>query len=262
MKNLFLFLSMVFLISCKKDPVPNPIPNPDLSKKLLKKISTDPLEFQLFTYNNNKDLTNYTIQYINNVVDRTVSKLETSLTYESGKLVKQQSLTGTQEYYYTLNRLDSIRSTAITGRWISTIIPTINEQNKLVSILELMKPNAYDAPNALRIDYVYDALGNLIDEKTYCRYQTGPQFVLVDHTVFLSYDNKNNAEGYTYSSTFIPGIVMMKNNPGKVVSYATNNSVTYEANYTYKYDADGYVTERKKRLIGSNVELTFTYEYY
>ncbi len=262
MRNLFILLSMSFLFSCKKDPVPTPIPNPGVTKKLLKKVSTDPLEYQLFTYNNNKELATYTLQYINNVVDRTVSTLETVLTYESGKLVKQQSQSGTQAYFYTLNRLDSIRSTAVSGRWISTIIPTISQQNQLVSILELMKPNAYDAPNALRIDYEYDALGNLIDEKTYCRYQTGPAFVLVDHTVFLSYDNKINAEGYTYTSTFIPGIVMMKNNPGKVVSYARNNSVTYEANYTYKYDADGYVTERKKNLLGSNVELIFTYEYY
>jgi len=262
MKNFLLILSLAFLISCKKDPVPNPIPNPVVNKKLLKKISTDPLEYQLFAYNSNKELTTYTLQYINNVVDRTVSTLETVLTYESGKLVKQQSLTGTQEYYYTLNRLDSIRSTSVTGRWISTIIPTINQQNQLVSILELMKPNAYDAPNALRIDYQYNEQGNLVDEKTYCRYQTGPAFVLVDHTVFLSYDSKYNPEGYTYSSTFIPGVIMMKNNPGKVLSYARNNTVTYEANYTYKYDTDGYVVERRKNLLGSNVELIFTYEYY
>lgn len=262
MKNFLLILSLSFLISCKKDPVPSPIPNPGTNKKLLKKISTDPLEYQLFTYNNNKALTTYTLQYINNVVDRTVSTLETVLIYESDKLVKQQSLSGTQEYYYTLNRLDSIRSTAVSGRWISTIIPTINQQNQLVSILELMKPNAFDAPNALRIDYEYNAQGNLIDEKTYCRYQTGPAFVLVDHTVFLSYDNKYNAEGYTYTSTFIPGIVMMKNNPGKVVSYGRNNTVTYEASYSYKYDADGYVVERRKNLLSSNVELIFTYEYY
>ena len=189
MKNILLLLSLAFLISCKKDPVPNPIPNPVVTKKLLKKISTDPLEYQLFTYNNSKELTTYTLQYINNVVDRTVSTLETVLTYESGKLVKQQSQSGTQAYYYTLNRLDSIRSTAVSGRWISTIIPTINQQNQLVSILELMKPNASDAPNALRIDYAYDALGNLIDEKTYCRYETGRALVLVDVKVFLYKDN-------------------------------------------------------------------------
>lgn len=82
---------------------------------------TSSLEFQFFEYNANHELTGYTIQFVNNLVDRTVSRLTKEIVYENNLLTKQVSPAGIEQYYYTAGKLDSIRTTAVNGKWISTL---------------------------------------------------------------------------------------------------------------------------------------------
>ena len=249
--------------SCRKSSQPLPIPIPqEPSVKLLKKISTDPMEFQSFEYNANHDLTSYTVQFINNLADRTVSKLTKELVYDNNLLVKQQSLAGIQQYYYTAGKLDSIRTIALNGKWISTLFPTFNPLNQLVSVLELIKPSGPDAPDALKYEYSYDAKGNLVLQKASARYMSSPQFVFLEQTVFSDYDQSINTESRAYGSIFIKGVNMMKNNPGKQITYNANNIVTNEISFAYTYFNDGYIATRTKKLKGSNTDIVYSYEYY
>ena len=146
------------------------------------------------------DLTSYTVQFINNLADRTVSKLTKELVYDNNLLVKQQSLAGIQQYYYTAGKLDSIRTIALNGKWISTLFPTFNPLNRLVSVLELIKPSGPDAPDALKYEYSYDAKGNLVLQKAFARYMSSPQFVFLEQTVFSDYDQSINTESRAYGS--------------------------------------------------------------
>lgn len=263
MKIFILLSASVLFFSCRKNtqPLPTPVPQQPTAK-LLKKISTDPMEFQSFEYNANHELTTYTVQFINNLADRTVSKLTKEMVYDNNLLVKQQSLGGIQQYYYTAGKLDSIRTTALNGKWISTLFPTFNQLNQLVSVLELINPSGPDAPDALKYEYSYDARGNLILQKAYSRFVTSSQFVFVEQTLFGNYDQSVNTESKAYGSIFIKGVTMMKNNPGKQTTYDANNNITNEISFIYTYLSDGYIATRTKKLTGSNTDIVYTYEYY
>lgn len=263
MKLLILLSASVLFFSCRKtsQPLPAPVPQQP-TVKLVKKISTDPLEFQSFEYNANHELTGYTIQFVNNLVDRTVSRLTKEIVYENNLLTKQVSPAGIEQYYYTAGKLDSIRTTAVNGKWISTLFPSFNQQNQLISVLELIRQSGPDAPDALKYDYSYDAKGNLVLQKASARYATSPQFVFLEQTVFSDYDQSVNTESRAYGSIFIKGVTMMRNNPGKQVTYNANNVVTNEISFIYTYFNDGYIATRTKKLKGSNTDIVFFYEYY
>lgn len=263
MKILILLSASVLFFSCRKEqqPVPSPYPQQPAAK-LVKKISTDPLEFQFFEYNANHELTGYTIQFVNNLADRTVSKLTKEIVYENNFLTKQVSAAGIEQYYYTAGKLDSIRTTAVNGKWISTLFPAFNQQNQLISVLELIRQSGPDAPDALKYEYSYDSKGNLTLQKASARYANSPQFVLLEQTVFSDYDQSINTESRAYGGIFIKGITMMKNNPGKQVTYNANNVVTNEISFIYTYFNDGYIATRTKKLKGSNTDIVFFYEYY
>ncbi len=263
MKTLLLLSASVLFFSCRKDPqlLPSPAPQ-EPTVKLLKKISTDPLEFQSFEYNANHDLTGYTVQFINNLADRTVSKLTKQLVYENSFLIKQLSPAGIQQYHYSLGKLDSIRTIAVNGKWISTLFPSFNNQNQLISVLELINPSGPDAPDALKYEYFYDGNGNLILQKSFSRVQNTSQFVFVEQTVFSNYDQSINTESRAYGSVFIKGITMMKNNPGRLITYDANNLVTNEIDFVYTYFTDGYIATRTKKLKGASPDIIYTYEYY
>lgn len=249
--------------SCRKSSQPLPIPTPqEPSVKLLKKISTDPLEFQFFEYNANRELSGYTIQFVNNLADRTVSRLTKEIIYENNLLARQESPAGIEQYYYTAGKLDSIRTTAVNGKWISTLFPAFNQQNQLVSVLELIKQSGPDVPDALKYEYSYDAKGNLVLQKASARYMSSPQFVFLEQTVFSDYDQSINTESRAYGSIFIKGVTMMKNNPGKQITYNANNVITNEISFAYTYFNDGYIATRTKKLKGSNTDIVFSYEYY
>lgn len=263
MKLLILLSASVLFFSCRKTPQPLPAPVPQQpTVKLVKKISTDPLEFQSFEYNANHELTGYTIQFVNNLVDRTVSRLTKEFVYENNLLTKQVSPAGIEQYYYTAGKLDSIRTTAVNGKWISTLFPSFNQQNQLISVLELIRQSGPDAPDALKYEYSYDAKGNLVLQKASARYATSPQFVFLEQTVFSDYDQSVNTESRAYGSIFIKGVTMMRNNPGKQVTYNANNVVTNEISFIYTYFNDGYIATRTKKLKGSNTDIVFFYEYY
>lgn len=263
MKTLILISASILFFSCRKSPQSVPVPAPqEPSVKLLKKISTDPLEFQSFEYNANHEITGYAIQFVNNLADRTVSRLTKTIVYENNLLARQESPAGIEQYYYTAGKLDSIRTTAINGKWISTLFPSFNSQNQLVSVLELIKQSGQDAPDALKYEYSYDSKGNLTLRKASARYANSPQFVLLEQTVFSDYDQSINTESRAYGGIFIKGITMMKNNPGKQVNYNANNVVTNEISFIYTYFNDGYIATRTKKLKGSNTDIVFFYEYY
>lgn len=263
MKTLILLSASILFFSCRKSPQQVPIPAPqEPSVKLLKKISTDPMEFQFFEYNANRDLTKYTVQFINNITDRTVSKLSTEIIYDNQFLAKQTSPAGIQQYYYTGGKLDSIRTTAVNGKWISTVFPTFNNQNQLVAVLELIRQSGPDAPDAIKYEYSYDSRGNLALQKTYSRFVNNPKFVFVEQTIFSDYDQSVNTESRAYGNIFIKGVTMMKNNPGKQITFDENNLVTNEIQFIYTYLNDGYVATRIKKLKGSATDLIYTYEYY
>ena len=260
-KPLILLSAAILILSCRKTPQPAPTPQEPVVK-LLKKIYTDPLEYQSFEYNTNRELTGYTVQFINNLTDRTVSKLTKEIVYENNLLTKQISPAGIQQYYYSGVKLDSIRTTAVNGKWISTLFPTFNNQNQLVSVLELIRQSGPDAPDALKYEYSYDARGNLALQKTYSRFVTSTQFVLVEQTIFSDYDQSVNTESRAYGNIFIKGVTMMKNNPGKQITFDANNQVNNEIHFSYTYNSDGYIATRTKKLIGASPDLIYTYEYY
>lgn len=98
MNVFFVALLSLLLFSCKKQDQPTPVPG--LEQKMLKKISTSDREFEMFTYNTNKQLIKLTSQYIDDYLNNTVATDESIFTYQGNQLSKIQHETGSMEYFY------------------------------------------------------------------------------------------------------------------------------------------------------------------
>lgn len=94
---------------------------------------------------------------------------------------------------------------------------------------------------ALEFSYYPDA--NL-KEIAYHYYPVGPQQENTYTERFENYDNKVNADGFSWLHTplhhpiLLPAIKLQLNNPGRDIRTGSKG-LTYEANYTYSYDTAG-----------------------
>lgn len=132
---------------------------PVAESKLLKKISTSDREFELFTYNVNKQLIKLTSQYIDDYINNTVATDESLFTYQGNLLSKVQHESGSMEFYYTNGRVDSIKNFTENYKLISTDYPQFNAQGQLISVTTNFSGLFPLMPVAMMKSFVYNAEG-------------------------------------------------------------------------------------------------------
>ncbi|MDP3394511.1 hypothetical protein [Sediminibacterium sp.] len=260
MNVFFAAILSLLLFSCKKSD--NPVPGPVVETKLLKKIYTSPNDFQLFTYNESKQLVKLTNQYVDDPINNGIITEEAVLTYESNKLNKVQYADGYMTYHYTGDKLDSIRKYTLTSRLVSVDFPQINAQNQLLSITTRLPGLLPLLPVAAQRVFTYDAAGNLIGSSFALKMTNNSDFVLQERTVFSGYDSKRNPDQFSYTESYIPGMVFMKNNPGRMQVYDHSNDLSEDISFVYQFDTAGNIIKKTSTTVGSpNAEVAF-YEYY
>lgn len=263
MKSINLFfvaLLSVLLFSCKKQDQPAPIPGND--QKLLKKISTSEREFDLFTYDANKQLVKLTSQYIDDHINNTLATDESVFTYQGNLLTKIQYESGSIVFYYTNNRVDSTKHYTENNKLISTDYPQYNALGQLVSVTTNFSGLFPLMPVAMMKNFVYNADGNLIENSYSLKVTRNSDYVFQEKTLFSDFDNKPNPESFNYLDFYFPGVTLLKNNPRKVKVYNHNNVLESDMTVSYEYDAAGYITKKTITTVGSpNPEISF-FEYY
>lgn len=92
--------------------------------------------------------------------------------------------------------------------------------------------------------YVYDNRDNLTNQFLYT-YNSGTQgHDLLSSFEFSDYDNNPEAESLFSAHAFNPQAAFRKNNPGKAVTKNRLGNMGMIDQYSYVYDARGYVTEK------------------
>lgn len=260
MNLFFAVLASLLFFSCKKND--NPVPVPVAETKLLKKIYTSANDFQLFTYNESKQLVKFTNQYVDDPINNGIIKEESTLTYEGDKLKRVQHEGGYLLYHYTGNRIDSIQNFTLTNRLMSVDYPEINAQNQLVSVTTKLPGLFPGLPIALQRLFTYSAAGNLTEMSYSFKRTTNGVYELQERIVFSGYDNTHNPDQFSYTEHYIPGLIFMKNNPGRVQYYDDNGDISEDISFTFQFDAAGLVSKKTATTVGSpNPEVSF-YEYY
>ncbi len=259
-KLFFVAVIPLLLFSCKKQDQPAPVPGTE--QKLLKKISTSSQEFELFTYNSNKQLVKLTSQYIDDHVNNTIAIDESVFTYQGNQLTKIQHEGGSIEFFYTNGKIDSTKNYTDNNRLISTDYPQYNAQGRLVSITSNFSGLFPLMPVAMMKTFTYNADGNLIETSFSLKVTRNSDYVFQEKKVFSDFDNKPNPESFNYVDFYFPGLVVMKNNPRKVKVYDSNNDLEQDMSIAFEYNTAGYITKKTVTTVGlPNPEVHF-YEYY
>lgn len=260
MNVFFVAILSVLLFSCKKQDQPAPVPG--IEQKLLKKISTSDREFELYTYNSNKQLVKLTSQYIDDHINNTVASDETLFLYQGNNLSKIQYEAGFLEFFYTNGRIDSIKNYTGSNILINTDYPQYNAQGQLISVTTNFSGFFPMMPNAMKKTFVYNADGNLVETSYSLKLSRNSDFVFQEKTVFSDFDNKPNLESFNYVDFYFPGLKLMKNNPRKVKMYNKDNLLESDMTLSFEYNAAGYVTKKTINTAGSpDSEVSF-FEYY
>ena len=260
MNVFFVALLSLLLFSCKKQDQPTPVPG--LEQKMLKKISTSDREFELFTYNSNKQLIKLTSQYIDDYINNTVATDESIFTYQGNQLSKVQHETGSMEFFYTNGRVDSIKNYTENNKLISTDYPQYNAQGRLISVTTHFSGLFPLMPVGMMRTFTYNVDGNLIENSYSLKVTRNSDYIFQEKTVFSDFDNKPNPESFNYVDFYFPGITLLRNNPRKIKVYNHNNVLESDMTVSFDYDAAGYITKKTILTVGSpNPEVSF-FEYY
>lgn len=258
--GILLVLFSLTAVSCKKDCPKDPVPAPQT--KRLYKIMNDPLEFRLFEYSANGQISQLINQFVNNQATNSVTVQTNKFVYENNLLKRVNNEGGYLLYHYTGTKLDSIQAYAINNKRYSSLFPEMNAQNQLVALIE--KPVRQDPgmPIESKMTYEYAASGNITKLGYFIKETAGADFRLVYNTLYSDYDSSPNMENLVFSGIYLDGVVFMKNNPRKIEEASPSGTV-YETTWNeYTYDADRYVTKRKQSYSTTNVVITYEYSYY
>lgn len=258
--GIVLVLFSLTAVSCKKDCPKDPVPAPQA--KRLYKIMNDPLEFRLFEYNTNGDVSQLINQFVNNQSTNSVTVQTNKFVYENNLLKRVNNEGGYLLYHYTGTKLDSIQAYALNNKRYSSLFPEMNAQNQLVSLIEIPTRQDPGMPVESKMTYEYAASGNVTRMGYHIKEAPGGNFRLVYNTLYSDYDNSPNMENIAFSGIYLKGVVFMKNNPRKIEETGPSGTVYETTLNEYTYDADQYVIKRKQSYSTTNVVITFEYSYY
>jgi YD repeat-containing protein len=112
--------------------------------------------------------------------------------------------------------------------------------------------------------YSYDGAGNVTLQVLYHYTPFGVDAKILTTTTFSDYDSKINTERYFAINPFNPFVKVRNNNPGKMVIRNAAGATKIVETYEYKYNAEGYTTEKTSYVTmdnGNSGSFTTTYTF-
>ena len=96
------------------------------------------------------------------------------------------------------------------------------------------------------------------------RNKSADSFTMQFSKKFVQYDNKKNPEPDGILGAFLPGVILLLNNPVRIENILPDGTVEGYSRYEYTYNANELPIQRKHYTAIGNVEtppVVFTYEY-
>ncbi|WP_276483151.1 hypothetical protein [Paraflavitalea pollutisoli] len=248
-KSLMLLVSILSLSACRKDkcptePPPNPKPINDIPAVQLRTMSVDklPSPWYAFTYDTEGYIT---------TLNHAAGVIRYDIDYLNGRVRTLQANKGVPG---NVNK-DILRYT-----YSNSLVATITVTNSNKQVYRAAKLTYTAAHQLQQLTWQIDTGSNvLIDEQTltFSYYPDGNLRTIDFHQLpvspfldtryadhFEQYDTKVNPDGFALLHTplhhpvLLPSIRLQKNNPGRY--YRTSAAAaTFDARYTYTYDAAG-----------------------
>lgn len=244
---------LLLLVSCKK-----PANQPQRISKLVTKISSSPTDFRSFTYDANKLLTNYTLQFING---NGTSVMSVNYSYVNGVINTAGSPGGSVFYETEGHQVKVVRVFRPMGSEISVLYYTYNSKGQLIEWREKFSQPEIDQPKESKQAFEYYADGNLKRMMYYLKMTNDGPFVLSGSTLYDQYDQFKNPEISFLGTVYMPSVVFQKNNARRMRYYAANGELYQTSTFEYTYDADGYPSTKLYKDDRSTIPILFTYQY-
>ncbi len=260
---LWMLIAGITVTSCSK-PIDTPTPTVPVVIKKIKEIRNAPNDFRAYTFHSDGSLQQYSSQFTSRT-DGAVSQYSLSFQYDQKRLVKVQAANGYSLYYYKDGKPHTIQSYHQNNTLFATGFLTINQNQQITEIVEQFKvPMSNDLAETKTL-FFYNSQGNLIRREYYSRQNLNDPFEFYYKQLYEDYDNKVAIPEEVSTDYFLPGYVLMKNNPGKIITVDNMGVAGRIDRFEYTYDSDGYVLTKKhfvENMPNPIIPITFSYTYW
>ncbi len=252
------FVLITFVISsCKPDADPVQPPVTPIAR-YVSKIANADNEFREYQYNAQRSLTKYTSQFVGGAG---VTRMETDYTYENNVITKAESQSGRVEYITEAGRVTATKYYSLNGTLRSTIHYSYNSKGQLKEWVEqIMNPHVNE-PAESKQTYEYYPDGNLKRIENFYRISLGDAYTSMGGSLYDRYDRYRNPDLLVGTPLYLPGVVVMINNPGRIQHFTPDGAVHQTNSLEYTYYADGMIATKKSSLSNSSVFILFEYTY-
>lgn len=260
-RGIFLFYSAFVLLtagtSCNHGDAPTPRPVPG---RMVKKLVASENDFQSYTFNDDNQLSGYTIQWQSSADQN--SRTDYHFEYEGRKVIRLTNQGGRTEYHYNGNTIVSADNFASNGRKLSVHEFSYDAQGRVKELVEKIEIPEDVAEMKIVLEYYPD--GNLKNLTNMSR-PTGSQEFLTHFTQFFeAYDKKKQPVASMIMGHYIPGLALHKNNPLRMKTLLPDGSTERTLIMEYLYDNEGYPTSRNQHIVSNGQSfpaLRYTYIY-
>ena len=260
---MWILMAGIMMVSCSK-PIDRPTPSLPVVVKKIKEIRNSPNDFRVYTFHTDGSLQQYSSQFTSRT-DGAITQYSITFQYDQKRLVKLQAANGYSLYYYKDGKPHTIQSYNQNNGLFATSFLTINAKNQITEIVEQFKvPMSNDLAETKTL-FFYNTQGNIVRREYYSRQNLNDPFELYYKQLYEDYDNKVAVPEEVSTDYFLPGIVLMKNNPGKIITVDKTGASGRVDRFEYTYDNDGYVLTKKHfvdNMPNPVTPITFTYTYW
>jgi hypothetical protein len=260
---LWIFIAIISAASCSK-PIEPPINNIPVKVKKIREIRNSPNDYRAYSFHPDGSLQGYTAQFTSRT-DGSITQYGITFQYDNKRLVKSQAANGYSLYYYKDGKPHTIQSYNQQNSLFATSFLSINEKNQITEIVEQFKvPMSNDLAETKTLLF-YNSQGNLVRREYYSRQNLNDPFEFYYKQLYEEYDHKVAVPEEVSTDYFLPGFVLMKNNPAKIITVDKIGITGRVDRFEYTYDSDGYVTTKKHyvdNMPNPITPITFTYTYW
>lgn len=177
--------------------------------------------------------------------------------YQANGAVNQLTIDGGGylRYSYENNRISHVDEYTAKHQLVVIRMYQYSATNQLMQVDE----NFVRDKRETRKTYQYDSRGNLTLHSEFVKSPANGTYGLDAVTAFEEYDGGKHVENLLAEFPFLPGVTFRVNNYGrKIVRYKDGSEISRET-YTYRYDKNGYPTQRVSHNAGGTLTATYTW---
>ena len=241
---------------------PNPNNGGDVSVYKRVKIAWGPSDFVEYTMDASDKLLRYWSQYIYVQGTDKIQLHFYDFTYNEKQEVKRMLLDNRAYVTYTYfgGQISHTEEFASNGQLTATRDYTYDPNTKQLKGIQQYQFLG-GVKSGMRYEFDYEN-GNLTETRQLQESsEKAGEYALAMIIRYAQYDQQKNVENASTIYPYLPGVVFRVNNPGLVTFHEPSGKEITNARkqYTYTYNAQGYVLTRKESGAGGTLNADYTY---